>query len=371
MTFRRALFIRFGGFGDILLTTPVIRAVRRAYPNIEIDYIVGAGMAEALEGHPMVRRIITFDKQGADARAGRFLSFLLGLSRERYDLVVNLHPSAKSYAMRLATGASRAITFRKDMSIHQDTGRVTHAIDDFLKDLAPLGIAPGQDRDMDYFVPDSAVKRVSGLLREEGIEDDALLFVINPAASRPINRWPAERFAEVAAHFAGQSRVAVCVTGAPETFKTFLGGPPDKSVAAQIAGADARIHNLAGKLTLKELGALLIRADAFLTSDTGPMQIASAVGTPTVVLAGAADPDRTGPLARHADVLIDRSLPCVPCRDRTCARGDVKCMDNLSVESVIAAIAFKMRRSRKAVHEVLMQILIVCGVMAGSGCLNV
>jgi ADP-heptose:LPS heptosyltransferase len=352
MTFRRALFIRFGGFGDILLTTPAVRAVHRAFPGIEIDYIVGANMAESLEGHPLVRRIITFDKCGDDARPTRFLAFLRGLAERGYDLVVNLHPSAKSYAMRLATGAATAVTFRKCMDVNPETGRVAHAVDDFLKELTQLGAVSDGNHGLDFPIPESAYASMDRILREERIDGDTLLLVINPAASRPINRWPSERFAAIAARFAEQRNVAVCVTGASASFRTYQGGEPDEVVAARIAAADPRIRNFAGRLTLKEFGALLSRADVFLTCDTGPMQIGSALGTPMVVLSGAADPDRTGPLGPEADVLIDRALPCVPCRARTCVRRDLKCMDDLNVENVAAAIAFKLRQRQRAARGI-------------------
>ena len=122
----------------------------------------------------------------------------------------------------------------------------------------------------------------------------------------------------------------------------------------QVARADPRILNFAGRLTVKEFGALLARAGALLTCDTGPMHIGAALETPLVVLSGAADPHRTGPLTENSTVLIDRTLPCVPCRDRLCARGDVMCMQNLSVPAVIAATDSacnsQTRRNRKRCH---------------------
>ena len=192
---------------------------------------------------------------------------------------------------------------------------------------------------MDFIVPDSAHASLTAKLRRLGWREGSRLLVINPAASRPINRWPLERFQALAAHFAGTPGCQVMVTGAPRSFLTVMDGLDEVGLAAAVAAADPRILDLAGQLTVKELGALLERANTFLTCDTGPMHIGSAVGVPMVVLSGAADPDRTGPLGEDASVLIDRTLGCVPCRDRRCARGDVMCMQNLSVENVIAAVA--------------------------------
>jgi ADP-heptose:LPS heptosyltransferase len=101
---------------------------------------------------------------------------------------------------------------------------------------------------------------------------------------------------------------------------------------------------------------VLARADVLLTCDTGPMHIGAAVGTPLVVLSGAADPDRTGPLTETSTVLIDRTLPCVPCRDRICARGDMMCMQNLSVPAVISALALRMNRPERRLRGIALPV---------------
>lgn len=345
-TFQRALFIRFGGLGDILMATPAVRALRAAFPGVTVDFLVGGGMTDALTGHADVRRVITFDKRGVDSRLDHFLPFLWRLRRERYDLVVNLHPSAKSFLMARASGAGTHLVFRKQMDVRPETGRVGHAVDDFSKELRPLGIESVPDRRLDFVVPAAAHERVAALLRAEGVADETRLLVINPAASRPLNRWPLERIAEVAARFAARVGTRVAVTGAPSSFRTVMDGLDEIGLAGRVAAVDRRILNLAGRLSLKEFGALLARADALLTCDTGPMHIGAALETPLVVLSGAADPDRTGPLTPNSTVLIDRTLPCVPCRDRLCARGDVMCMQNLTVESVTAAVEARLRSRR-------------------------
>ena len=341
--YRRALFIRFGGMGDILLATPSVRAVRRAFPGIEIDFIVGGGMGDALSGNADVRRVYVFNKRGVDSRLDRFLPFLARLTRPRYDLVINLHPSAKSFLMAASTGAQTRLTFRKCMDVQPGTGRVLHAVDDFTKELRPLGITDVADRHLDFVVPEDARCRVAALLAESGVGPDQRLLVINPAASRPLNRWPLERFGAVAAHFASLPRVRVALTGAPPSFRTVMDGLDEVALARTVAEGDPRILNLAGRLTVKEFGALLQRADTLLTCDTGPMHIGAALETPLVVLSGAADPDRTGPLTDNATVLIDRTLACVPCRDRLCARGDVMCMQDLSVSAVVDAVSQRLQ----------------------------
>lgn len=336
--YRRALFIRFGGMGDILLATPSVRAVRKAFPGIAIDFVVGGGMGPALAGNNDIRQLFVFDKRGIDSRLDHFLPFLVRLARQRYDLVINLHPSAKSYMMAAATRAKTRLTFAKNMEIQPGTGKVSHAIDDFAKELRPLGIEHISDRHLDFVVTSEERESAQALLQTAGVRPEDRLLVINPAASRPLNRWPLDRFAAVAAHFAAMPEFRVVVTGAPASFKTVMDGLDEVALAATVAEADSRIINLAGCLSVKEFGGVLQRANTLLTCDTGPMHIGAALETPLVVLSGAADPDRTGPLTANSTILIDRTLSCVPCRDRICARGDIRCMDNLSTEAVIEAV---------------------------------
>ena len=148
----------------------------------------------------------------------------------------------------------------------------------------------------------------------------------------------------------------MAVTGAPSAFKTVMDGLDEVGLAREVASVDQRILNLAGQLSVKEFGALLARADTLLTCDTGPMHIAAALNTPLVVLSGAADPDRTGPLTENSTVLIDRELSCVPCRDRICVRGDVLCMSNLSVPGVLAAIGERLEFSERSRRGIALSV---------------
>lgn len=345
---RRVCFVRLGGMGDILLATPAVRAVSQQFGTTEIDFIVGRGMKDALTGIPYVRRVIEFDKGGEDARLSHFLPFLRGLRRENYDLFVNFHPSVKTVAMALASGAPRVITFKKDRRRQPDTGRVRHAVDDFTKELKPLGILNVPDRRMDFHIPAGAQEKITALLDSENIRPGDRLLVVNPAATRDINRWPPEKFVAFLDAFAeAMPGVRVALSGGPGDVELVRG------IVEQVR-KDTAVVNLAGRVSVKELGALLSRADTVLTADTGPMHIASAVGAPLVVLSGAADPDRTGPLYPRDLVVINRELPCVSCQGRSCARGDIACMTQMPVEWVLRAVRQRLNDSeRKAAAAVL------------------
>jgi heptosyltransferase II len=330
---KKICVVRLGGFGDILITTPTIRAIAAHYNTTAIDYIVAPNNADALTGTPYIRTVIPFNKR-TDTTLATFPAFLKQLKAARYDLFLNFQPSVKTELMALASGASQRIRFRKDQALQPATGKMLHAIDDFGKEVLRLGITV-TDRQMDFVIPDDARVSAARLLTEHQLLPDQPFVAVNPGASHSVNRWPAAQFAGLFQQLAQKLPHVGCV---------LLGGPDDRALAEQIATlAGMPVANLAGKMRFKELGAVLERASVLVTGDTGPQHIAAAVGTPLVSLFGPADPDRTGPIDVPALVVFNDSLDCVPCRSRTCRRGDLACMNQLSVERVLDAIERRMR----------------------------
>jgi ADP-heptose:LPS heptosyltransferase len=328
--------VRFGGMGDILLATPALRAVSETFGTNDIDLIVGKNMGDAVTGIPYIRRVTEWDKKSADGKLSNFVRFLAELRRERYDLFLNFQPGTRSNLMAISSGARRVITFRKDRRKQPETGRVRHAIDDFTKELKPLGIDSVTDRRMDFHVPEAA--RESCRAKLAGHDITGRYVVVNPASTRLVNRYPPERFAAA----------INALSDSLPTIDFVLSGAPNERdlVSAVLEGIQtgARVHSVAGELTIKELGALLAGAECVLTGDTGPLHIASAVGAPIVCLSGAADPDRTGPTAPQDLVVIRRDLDCVPCQDRVCRRKDIACMTGLPVEWVVNAVIKRLEK---------------------------
>ena len=328
---RRVCVIRFGAMGDILMTTPAVRAIAEQLQPDAIDYIVGRNNVEVLCGIPYLRRVIPYGPRGEDMRPHNLASFLKSLRAEKYDLCINFQPSLKTFIMMHGSGATRRITYDKDMSLQPETGRVRHFIQDFAKELRSVGVTL-QDPTMDFVVPDATRTQVAALLAAEGIAPGTPFLAANPGGTRIINRWPPERYIEFLDRMAREM---------PALRLVLTGGPDDRERAEFIAAnvrPETQLVNLANRLKIKEMGALLCLARVFVTPDTGPMHIASALGTPMVVLSGAADPDRTGPMSRRDLVVINRELSCVPCRERYCRRGDIACMTQMPVDWVINAV---------------------------------
>ena len=177
---RRILLARFGAMGDLLLSTPTIRALHRRFPQAELSYIVGKGLGDMLRGHPDLAEVIEFDKR-EDAKALRFLAVARRLRAQRFDVYVNLQRSVKTVLLGLATGAPRRLVYRRDHSLQAGDGRMLHSVDNFLRTVAPLGIdIAGCDRHLDYVVPAAAQQQVARLLHDRGITaQDRLVLVLS------------------------------------------------------------------------------------------------------------------------------------------------------------------------------------------------
>jgi len=334
---KRICVARFGAIGDLLMTTPVLRALHRTYPGVHVTYIVGKGLGDVVSGLPTVQEVIEFDKS-ADVRPDRFLPLLERLQHRRYDAYINLQRSVKTVILGWGSGARATLTYRRT-DRRDVAGRRQHSVDNFLETVRPLGIDPAAcDRHLDFAIPADAVESCERLLEEIGIHPESPLLLVNPGASAPSRRWTSERLAETLTALKHQFRghaLAVC------------GGKGDDQAlsAAAIAQCGLPVFDLAGKTSLKETGALLRRAALLITGDTGPMHLAAAVGTPMVALFGPTDADRTGPMASAPDrrrgnglpmILQDRDgLACAPCMARTCLRGDQECLRRLTPERIV------------------------------------
>ena len=327
--------LRYGGLGDILLATPLLRIVNQRYPAASITFVTESGNTSILANSTLVVSTHGLDKL---TRSSVYKSLAAGSSLRTQlgsiDLYVNLQPSMKSIAIGFGLMPKATWTFKKDRRIQTATGKVRHAIDDFLNVL-PDGVPSDANRLMEFVIPLAAKSQAEKKATELGINLSTAV-VINPAGTRDINRWPPDKLAEfigwMEANLTGYTPV-------------LIGGPGDSWLEDAIVGHLGRpVKSLIGKLSLQELGAVVQQAAVTVTGDTGPLHIAAAVGAHIVCLSGAADPDRTGPSNNPFDlVVINRSLACVPCRGRNCKRGDIACMTQMSVASVVDAVERRIK----------------------------
>lgn len=320
------LLIQTGFAGDMVLTTPLLRGVRRAAPSARVTLL------HALRTEGLVRRCphlddrIVYDKRGESRGAPAALRLARELRRRRYDLVVSPHRSIRSGLLALASGAERRVGFDHHPSALFYTDVVPYSrwestfVRRKLRLLEPLGIVEPDERTEAYFDGDDAAE-AKVLLEEAGLGPPFAVLAIGSAWAT--KRWPPRRFGELAA-LLGERGIAVAL----------VGGPSDREAAAE-ARRFGPSADLTGRTTFGALAAILSRAALFVGNDSGTLHLASAAGTPSVALFGPTGPEQF----RFDDkVRVVRSdAPCAPCSDHgseRCPLGDWVCLPGIGAERV-------------------------------------
>lgn len=333
----RILIVRFSAIGDIILTLPVVDALRERFPEARIDYLTSKEYLELLGKHPGLKRIWSFDRAQGFPELRRLAR---RLRQERYDLLVDLHYSLRSIYIRLFTGAFmtrsyRKLTFSRLLLRFARVNRLRNAprvLDRYFTAVADFGLQP-QGRRPRLHLSDRALEGAAQALLRAGVGPGRPLLVIAPGASHPTKRWPPPSFAAAAAALA-----------APGETIALLGGSGDREVAAEVGRGLARAGltalDLTDRLALAESAAVIGRARLVLTNDSGLMHVADALDRPLVAMFGPTSRELGFyPVGEKARV-VELPLPCRPCSlhgSDLCPQNHHRCLRELPVEAVIRA----------------------------------
>jgi lipopolysaccharide heptosyltransferase II len=344
----KILLVRLRLIGDVVLTTPLLRALRRRYPDAQLTYLVEPAAAQIVRGNPHINTLLVAPKARGLARLSDDLSVARRLRREAFDIAIDLHGGPRAAWFTWASGAPTRIGYnikgRSWMYSHvvQRTADEAprHSVVNQWDLLAPLGIGPADPASDPLEMPEDpqAAAGVERRLREAGISGVHPLVVIHVSAGNPFRRWPRESF---------EALVLALARRDPARRIILTSGPSDAHAASAIADA-ARITlgPLAdavpdlGEFDLAELRALVGRAAVYIGGDSGPLHVAATTPTPIVALLGPTLAERSMPWRdpRWFSEAVDAGpLECRPCRQRTCAPGDFRCLTRISAEQVTAA----------------------------------
>jgi 3-deoxy-D-manno-octulosonic-acid transferase/heptosyltransferase-1 len=327
------LIVKLSAVGDVIHTLPSLSALRKRFPDAHITWVIEEAAAEIVRDHPDLDRVIVSRRKGwwKEIRSGRFrkplreMKTFLGNLRDRhFDLVIDLHGLFKSAVLVFLSHGGRKIGYDSyqelsgffyNEKIPEDMNK--HAVDRYLDFAGYLGAAVTQP-EFRIAVGKENRKRVDELLEAHGIAGPFI--ALNPVAYWDTKLWEDERFAALCDRIDEAYGIPVVLTGqqAPSLEKI-------RSLSRR------GVINLEGQTTLKDLAELYRRATLLITTDSGPMHLAAAMGTPVVALFGPTDPKRTGPYGSGHRV-IRESLPCAPCFLKKCR--EMTCMKNITVEAV-------------------------------------
>lgn len=334
---KKILAVNANHMGDALFSTPALAALRRAYPDARIDSIAGAGVAaDVLRGNPDIDHIIPRVARGGRARVVELFRLL---RRERYSDVVFLAPlPAYGLAAWLARTPNRTGPAGQGLDLfltRRQKVTAVHLADRALETVpVPPEMRPAERR-LRVTVERQAVEEADHLLEEAGLSATGPIVAFNMGATKRHNRWFPEHFAAALDLIHDLPCVLI---GA---------GAEDAALAVEVLGRTERadVVNLVGRTQVKPLAALLARCGVIVTADTGPMHLATAVGTPAVALFGGADPAATGPYD-DASRVLSKSLPCAPCGKHPTCEGRHDCMRQIMPDEVALAVRDLLRQSR-------------------------
>lgn len=351
------LLIRLRLIGDVVFTTPIPRAVKRAFPGARVSYLVEEPAAPVVATNPAIDEVIVIPRARGTRRIVDDVRLALRLRREHYDLVIDLHGGPRSSWLTFASGARQRIGYEIKGRGWMYSRRVArprelrarHSVVnqwDLLEaiDGWPAG-PPDPARDGVEMPADPAADAAIGRrLAAAGITAGDELIVAHVSAGNPFRRWPEPAFTEVLSTLARESsRRKVIVSS----------GPSDHDAAVRIA--EAARHSLGehagrivefGEFNLSELRSLIARSRLFIGGDTGPLHIAATTATPIVGLYGPTLPARSAPWRDRAipsESLEVLGLPCRPCEQRICVPGDFRCLTTLQPADVISAAQRALR----------------------------
>ncbi|MBK5276404.1 MAG: glycosyltransferase family 9 protein [Desulfuromonadales bacterium] len=323
-TYNRILIIKPGAMGDLLHLTPLIRGLRKRFPTARIDMLVGnTASIDLFRHHSDITDILVYDQRG-EHRSFNALRALWKQVRSRsYDLVINFQRSnLKTWFLTSAALPCKILVY------HKTRTSTIHAVRDHLKTVASLGISPnGEELDL-YLAPEDR-HYADELFASHGM-DMRPVVALNPGASNKIKCWSTLQFAALGDRLMDELGAKVVV----------IGGGGERELAQDICNRMRRKPlNLVEKTTMLQLGAVLSKCSLLVSGDTGPMHMATAVGTSVVALFGAINPHRTGPVGRGHRVICHAEIGCVPCNAKKCDNPYyLECMERISVNEVFVEV---------------------------------
>jgi len=328
--------------GDMIMATPVLTDLRKAFPDAKITAMSKIPLSELLQDDPEIDEVFCFSKPSAFSRHSDRRSIIEKLQRGQYDLGILLTNSLSSawwfwqgkVENRLGyDGNGRKFLLTHPVPFPKNLEN-QHLVTTYKMLLAPLGI-PVSDSLPRLFLNPKEIEQARTLLRQHGVRGSHLIVGINPGATYGSAKcWLPERFREITSKLLEDKDV----------FVVYFGDQATASLVKEICqGLSPRVVNLAGLTSLRELASLVNLCDVFLTNDSGPMHIAAALKKPIVALFGSTNQIITGPY--RTGTVIQKSVECSPCYQRTCPI-DFRCMKKIEAQEVYNEIT-KVLYSKK------------------------
>ncbi|MBN1571734.1 MAG: glycosyltransferase family 9 protein [Deltaproteobacteria bacterium] len=352
------LIIRLSAIGDVIRVLPSLGLLRKRFPMAKISWVVEEAASDILGGMGEIDEIIVFPKKRILRKLGRpwtffgavgeFVKFSKELRRSSFDVALDYHGLLKSGLISFFSGAPVRLGFAKGFSkelnhlfnnrkIKLPVPKLSRITRNLLLTEGLTGVDGVPEIHIGTTPED---RKVVDIIEAEYLSGERPRIVVHPSTSprTPYKRWGAERYAALSDILVSRLKAEVIITF----------GPGEEDTAREVR--DGMKHGatiLDRPMRLRELAELYRRSDVYVGGDTGPMHIASFVGTPVVAIFGPTDPIENEPYVKTPFVMIRRPTDCSPCRKKGCTRGD--CFEGITPEEVADEVIRLLGGYRKAI----------------------
>lgn len=329
---KKILIVRTDRLGDVILSTPVIENLRKAYPKARIAFMCRPYTARALEGNPYLDEVIIYDKYGRHKSLPSSVKFAFRLRKENFDWALVLHPTNRAHLVVFLAGIPFRVGWDRKNSFllnrkifHAKQEGKKHELEYTLDILRELNI-PVIKKDTYFPVSRKSEAGIDEILNGAGLKADKKLIVVHPCASCPSKRWPRAFFCELIEMLKKELDCEIAVISSEEEKNT-------AKEPAKLADIDLR-----GKLDISEVGALLKRADLFISNDSGPVHIAAALNVPVISIFGRKDaglsPTRWKPLGEKS-FYAHKDSGCEKCLAHNCEKNFL-CLKTITPKEIFS-----------------------------------
>jgi lipopolysaccharide heptosyltransferase II len=331
----KILIIKLRAIGDVVLSTIVLDNIRAAYPEARIDFLTEDACKEVVLANPILNNVLAYERKEI-ARLNPFrqlqrnIRFLNMVRHQHYDLVFDFFGNPRSalitwwsrarirvgYSYRFRTYAYTVVVPSRAHEIHESLWH--------LDALQAVGL-PIVSRRLSFFVGEGSKNFADNFWQQEELYNQRVL-ALNFSGGWPTKRWSCDRFAHL----------ADCLSELYHARILLIWGPGEKDTALEIQELATRPTTLIPETNLKQLAAILQKIDLLVTTDSGPMHIAAAMGTPCVALFGPTNAKLQGPYGEQHQIVKSDTLDCLGCNRLDCE--SIACMENITVKDVLHAV---------------------------------
>lgn len=319
------LLIQLRRIGDVMLTTPSIRALREAHPQAHLSFLTEAPSDQVLLHNPWLDEVLCFPKTGSILKV---LVFYTNLRMQKYDYVIDFQGNPRTALLTLFSGASTRIGFNfrgRAWAYHHRIGtpsRPLYSAIDKMRLLAPLGLEPGSHQ-LEFHILKQERHAIRKLLNELGVSDEDLLISLSPVSRQPYKVWPAHNFAQVADWLMEKMGAKVLL----------IHGPNERHFVNAVIQTMKTEPLVAEMTSLTQTFALFEKVHCHLGNDNGPKHFAVAAGTPTVAIFGQGWAVNWTPPNNKQHLAVERDPGCKSaCHYPKCEK---ECIRDVPVASVL------------------------------------